>query len=40
MTAYLNPADQVNELRTALQRLAATDAPSDEPELGTYQRAG
>lgn len=34
MTAYLNPTDQVSELRSTLARLAAADAPADEPDLG------
>jgi hypothetical protein len=32
--AYLNLADQVTELRTALAKLARPDAPADEPNLG------
>jgi hypothetical protein len=31
LAAYLNPADQVAEIRTALARLAAPDAKTDEP---------
>ena len=33
LTAYLNPAEQVRELRAALARLAAPDAPADEDGL-------
>jgi len=35
MAAYLNPAEQVRELRATLARLTAPDAPADEPDLGT-----
>jgi len=34
LSSYLNPTDQVNELRAALARLSGPDAPADEPELG------
>lgn len=34
LTAYLNPSEQVKELRATLARLAAPDAPADEADLG------
>jgi hypothetical protein len=34
IAAYLNPSEQVAELRTTLARLTASDAPADERELG------
>jgi hypothetical protein len=35
LTSYLNPSEQVRELRATLAGLAAPDAPADEPDLGT-----
>jgi hypothetical protein len=35
MTAYLNPADQVNELRGPLARHSGRDAPADQPGIDT-----
>jgi hypothetical protein len=35
MTAYLNPSEQVTELRRTLAQLAGPDTPADEPDLGT-----
>jgi hypothetical protein len=34
LTSYLNLADQVTALQTALAKLARPDAPADEPDLG------
>jgi len=34
LTSYLSLADQVTALRTALAKLAGSDAPADEPDLG------
>jgi hypothetical protein len=34
MTAYLNPAEQVTELRATLAKLAAPDTPTDARNLG------
>jgi hypothetical protein len=34
MAAYLNPSEQTRELRATLARLAAPDAPADEPDIG------
>jgi hypothetical protein len=39
IAAYLNPAEQVNELRAALVRLSAPDAPADESDLGAGRRS-
>ena len=39
MTAYLNLADQVTELRGALATLTQPHAPADDPDLGTYRAA-
>jgi hypothetical protein len=35
MTAYLNPSEQVSELRRTLAQLAGLQARSDEPDLGS-----
>jgi hypothetical protein len=40
LAAYLNPADQVAEVRTALVRLAEPGAPVDEPDLDADRRLG
>jgi hypothetical protein len=37
MTSYVNPAEQLNELRTTLVRLAEAGT-TDEPDLGGHLR--
>jgi hypothetical protein len=39
VAAYLNPAEQVAEVRMALARLAEPGAPADEPDIGAYEGA-
>ena len=38
LTAYLNPAEHVAEVRAALARLAAPGAPADDPDLKGHGR--